>query len=67
MEQNLRIEKVQNGVIFTNENDDRFVDSEPKLPINEIVDRILKAVEAIGDVTVIIATPDRPVNDRKGY
>lgn len=69
MEIQVRIEKVQNGIIFTNENKERFVDGEPKLAINQIVDRILSALDKIGDVTIIMATPDKTegVGSQKGY
>ena len=69
MESRLRVEKVQNGIIFTNEDFERFVDSEAKLAINQIVDRVVAALDNVGDVAILIVTPDKGNNDgqRKGY
>lgn len=69
MEIRLRVEKVQNGIIFTNEKMERFVDAEPKLAINQVIDRVISAIDTFGDVVIAVVTPDRPdsVGDKKGY
>lgn len=69
MEIQVRVEKVQNGIIFTNEKMERFVDAEPKLAINQVIDRVISAIDTFGDVTIVIQTPDKPesVRDQKGY
>lgn len=68
MEIRLRVEKVQNGIIFTDEKMERFVDTEPKLAINQVIDRVISAIDTIGDVMITIETLDRePVGNKKGY
>lgn len=68
MEQRFRIEKVKNGVIFTDNNEDRFVDHEPKEAINALISVIMGAIEEAGDVVVVVSAPDKSgsVNLNKG-
>lgn len=68
MERRFRIEKVKNGVIFTDDNEDRFVDHEPKEAINALVSVIMEAIEGAGDVVVAVSAPDKSgsVNLNKG-
>lgn len=69
MEIRLRVEKVQNGIIFTNEKKERFVDAEPKLAINQLIDRVISAIDTFGDVEIAVVTPDRPESavNQKSY
>ena len=68
MEQRFRIEKVKNGVIFTDNNEDRFVDHEPKEAINALISVITDAIAEVGDVVVVVSAPDKAgsVNLNKG-
>lgn len=68
MEQRFRIEKVKNGVIFTDDNEDRFVDHEPKEAINALVTVIMGLIEETCDVMVVVSAPDKSgnVNLKKG-
>ena len=58
METRFRIEKVENGVIFTTPNDNRFVSPDINPATEEICRYISSVLEEKRDCAIIVFTPD---------
>lgn len=62
MEIRFRLEKVENGVIFTVQNGSRFVSQDINPPMDEICKCISSQLEEKRDCAIVVLTPD---NDPK--